>query len=61
MDIGSCMLQVPGFKKLLLLSLISSQIWLTPLMDNCQSTYLRNLKRKTLVIAALVDVKSLIG
>jgi len=36
----------PSLKKLLLFSLTSCQIWLSPLVDDCQSTYLTKLKRK---------------
>jgi hypothetical protein len=30
-------------------SMICGQIWLNPILDDCQSTYLSNLKRKTLM------------
>jgi hypothetical protein len=36
-------------KKNLLCSLTSNQIWFTPLVDDCQSTYLKKLKNKSLI------------
>jgi hypothetical protein len=36
-------------KENLICSMNCGQIWLNPILDDCQSTYLANLKRKTLI------------